>query len=119
VSDWWRVYQRVAEDEKGRRECTKLEAAATAIRPLLLHGVLTDLFGLPGADVSNLTVLTVVPALSGDGVSHGLTQLMRSGHGERLKTRKVGGAGRTTGERHHGVKNILSNCVVISAEHLA
>jgi hypothetical protein len=119
VSDWWRVYQRVAEDEKGRRECTKLEAAATAIRPLLLHGVLTDLFGLPGADVSNLTVLTVVPALSGDGVSHGLTQLMRSGHGERLKTRKVGGAGRTTGERHHGVKNILSNCVVISAKHLA
>jgi hypothetical protein len=74
-----------AQDEKGRAECTKLEAATTAIRPLLLDGVVTDLFCLPGANVSDFPVLIVVPALPRDGVSDGLAQLVRSGDGERLE----------------------------------
>src|SRR6185437_17057151 len=95
------------------------EAAASAVRPFLLNRVLSNLLGLPSANVSNLAVLVVVPSLAGYWVGDGLAQFMRSGNRECLKARKTGRATGTPGEGHHGVKFVLPDGVVVSAEHLA
>lgn len=46
----------------------RLDAGLGGIRPLELHSVLTEDFGLPGADVGNFSVCVVVPALPGDWI---------------------------------------------------
>src|SRR5207245_2388382 len=44
------------------------DAGAGLIRPFQLNRIIPDLFGLPGANVADLTVNVIVPALSRDRV---------------------------------------------------
>src|SRR5207249_4213206 len=46
------------------------DAGAGLIRPFQLNRIIPDLFGLPGADVADLTLNVVVPALSRDRVRY-------------------------------------------------
>src|SRR5437764_7186191 len=55
---------------------TLSDACVLLVRPLELHGVAAELAGLPGADVPDLAVLVVVPALASNGIGDRLAQLM-------------------------------------------
>src|SRR5258708_2205708 len=61
------------------RHCGTLmtsHAGVFLVRPLQLDCVATHLLGLPGADVTDLTVVVVVPPLSRNRVGDRLAQLM-------------------------------------------
>src|SRR5450755_4322148 len=70
---------------RARRACVRklavrsdrhLRTSFVFVRPFQLHGITTVLPGLPRANVANLAIVVVVPALTGYRISDRLTQLM-------------------------------------------
>src|SRR5450755_4008662 len=94
-------------------------ACLSLVRPLELDCVGTEYFCLPSADVADLTVGIVVPALTGNGVCDRLTELMRARRGQCLEWRECAGTPRTPRKRHDRVEDIPADVVVVAAERLA
>src|SRR5579859_324050 len=105
--------------KSGRNELSALNTAIRAVRPLLLHGIVADRFCLPGADVADFAVGLVIPALTGNRVCDRLVEFVRTGGCERVKCREVGGASRTVGIGHDGVKDLTVDGIVIAAKRRA
>ena len=89
-----------------------------AVRPFQLDGVVSYLLCFPGADVAYLTVVLVVPSLSGDWISDGFAKFMGTGRRECIKHRQTTGASLTIGIRHYSVKDLTVYVVVIPTECL-
>ncbi len=66
--------ERRSSTEERRSSCsvTRSHAVVCLVRPLKLHGIRAHRFGLPGADVADLPVLIVVPALPWDRIGNRL-----------------------------------------------
>src|SRR5450755_394075 len=99
--------------------CQPSNAFVRMVRPLQLDHVLADLLGLPGADVTDLAVVVVVPALAWDRIGDGLAQLMRTRGRERVDRRQTSRASRATRIRHRRVEDLSGDVVVVPAERLA
>src|SRR5579859_750995 len=93
-----------------------LYAASGLVRPKELNRVVSQLFGLPGADVADLAVLVVVPALARDGVGDRLGQFVRAGGGERVERLEVAGAAVAAWVRHYRVEELAADVAVVAAE---
>src|SRR5438552_16788813 len=64
-----------------------LSAGVGLVRPLLLDRIGADPLGLPGADVADLPVNIVIPALARNRIGDGLAELVRARRGERVERR--------------------------------
>src|ERR1700736_29294 len=95
------------------------DATVSFIRPFQLHGVVTYLLGLPGADIANFSIRVVIPALTGDGVGDGLAKFMRTGGSQCIENGQIAEATATTRVWHHCVKDLARDIAVIAAESLA
>jgi hypothetical protein len=73
-----------SEHEQNSRESARvrLNAFIGPIGPLELHRVCADRLRFPGANVSDLTIRIVIPALPRNRIGDGLAQFMRAGRGE-------------------------------------
>src|SRR6185437_12977216 len=95
------------------------DARVLLVRPLELHGVVAEPAGLPGADVADLAVLVVVPAVAWHGIGDRLAQLVRARGGEGVEQRQPARAAGAAGVRHDGVEDVCAGGVVVPAERLA
>src|SRR5215471_13936789 len=60
-------------------------AACIVVRPLELYGVIPKLLGLPGADITDLAVVIVVPTLARYWISDRFTEFVRTGRGQSVQ----------------------------------
>jgi hypothetical protein len=110
---------------KQRRACLgyrarQLSAGALGIGPFELNGIAAKLFGFPGADVANLTVGVVIPALSGDGVGDSFTEFVRGSGGKGVEDLQPAEAPVAAGVGHDGVEDVSGGSgFVIATEILA
>src|SRR5579872_7423508 len=97
----------------------RLHARVGLVRPLLLHRILADLLRLPCADIADLAVVLVVPALPWYRIGDGLAQLMRAGRGQCVQRGHAPQAAAAIGERHHRVEDAAVDGLVVATERLA
>jgi hypothetical protein len=64
-------------------------ALVILVRPFKLDGVVADLLGLPGTNVSYLPVVVIIPTLSCNRIRDSFTQFMRAGCGKRVERLKT------------------------------
>src|SRR5450631_1559934 len=106
--------------QHGTPECARgSNALVCLVGPFQLHRVGPDLLRLPSADVADLTVVVVVPALSRNRVGDGFAQLMRTGRREGIERRE---SARTSHEPrlcHRRIKQLTSDIVVVATKGLA
>src|SRR3974377_1097892 len=99
---------------------SKSNAGIGGVGPFELDGVVAELLGLPGADVADLAVIVVVPALTRNGIGDGFAEFMgrsRRERGEGVESTETAGAAR---KGHHGIVDAAGGSgVVIAAEIFA
>src|SRR5207249_10278469 len=95
------------------------DAGAGLIRPFQLNRIIPDLFGLPGADVADLTLNVVVPALSRDRVRYRFAQLVGTRRGHCIQHAQAPRAAAATRIRHDRVEYLAIDVIVVAAESLA
>src|SRR5437762_2084210 len=123
----WRIVKERVRRGQHDKLCSRAAADATppsdalagVIRPLELDDVLPDLLRLPRADVADLPVRIVVPALAGNRIGDRLAELMRARRCKRIEHRQAAAAAGAAGERHRGVEDLTRDVAVIAAEGLA
>ena len=96
-----------------------LNAGFSLIRPFLLNRVLPQRSCLPGANIANLAIGVVIPALARNRIGNRFAKFVRAGDRKCIERCKAAGAALTTGIGHHGVINIVAEGVVIAAKILA
>src|SRR5258708_18597857 len=94
------------------------DALVCVVGPFQLNGVAAEGAGLPRADITDFTVVVVVPALTRNGIGDRFAEFMRSGRSERVEVGDTAEATSATGVRHHGVEDAAVDGVVIPAENL-
>ena len=94
-------------------------AVVGLVRPLELHDVVADCLGFPGANIADLAVVVVVPALAGNGIRNRLAELVRGGGSQCFEHSQPSDAPLAAGIRHHGIKSLPPNIIVVPAERLA
>src|SRR5206468_8990182 len=100
------------------RRLATSDALVRLVRPFELHSVGTELLGLPGADVADLAIGSVVPPLPRNGIGNRLAQLVRAGGRQRVEHRE---AARTAGAArigHHGIERLGADGIVVAAKRL-
>src|SRR5215471_20817295 len=94
----------------------ELDAGLGSVGPFELHRVSIQLLCLPGANVADLTVRIVVPALSRDRIGNGFAQLMRGRGGQGVERREPALASGAIRIGHGRVEDIIAGGVVIAAK---
>src|ERR1700719_1214592 len=97
-------------------ETATSDAPAGGVRPLELHRVCAELPGLPRADVADLAVLIVVPALAWNRVGDRFAQLVGARRCERVEQREPTHAAAAVGIRHQRVGGRSADVAVVAAE---
>ena len=96
-----------------------LDTIVVLIRPFQLHIVVADLLELPGADVTNLTIIVVVPPLAGDRIRDSFCQFVGGSARQGIECIQPTEAARTAGIGHHGVVYLLAiDIAVVATEGL-
>src|SRR5437588_10257516 len=99
--------------------CKRSDAGPGVIGPFLLNCVVANLLCLPGADIADFAVGIVVPALSRDRVGDCFAQLVRTGVGQGIKNRQIGGAAGAIRVWLNRVEDLPIDTVMVTAKHLA
>ena len=94
-------------------------ALVILVRPFKLDGVVADLLGLPGTNVSYLPVVVIIPTLPWNWIRDSFTQFVRTGCGKRVKRLKTTHAAYTVRVGHDGIEYLTVDIVMVPAEHLA
>src|SRR4029077_21126927 len=82
------------------------DAGAGLIRPFQLNSIIPDLFCLPSADVADLAVNVIVPALSRDRVRYRLAKFVGSRRGQGIQDAQAACAASATRIRHDSVEDL-------------
>src|SRR5262244_3448903 len=94
----------------------ELDAGLGGVGPFELHCVSVQLLGFPGANVADLPVRVVVPALSRHWIGNGFAQLMRRRGGQGVEHVEFALATGAIRIGHGGVEDVVAGGVVVAAK---
>src|SRR5262250_846814 len=104
------------ERRSSRSVYPELDAGLGSVGPFELHRVSIQLLCFPGANIADLTVCSVVPALSRDRIGNGFAQLMRRRGGQGVERGEPALASGAIRIGHRRVEDTVAGGVVIAAK---
>jgi hypothetical protein len=84
-----------------------------------LNRVIPERPRFPRANIADLSIVVVIPALPGNRIRNRFAEFMRTRGSQSVGDSEAAGASGTSGLRHHRVENIVARGVVVAAEILA